>query len=338
MRMVKNCDCNGNGLMSLTLKYVGIFQVNKIEILSRRQNGKLLCVFYNVSYGETIICDGESLEAFKRNTYIHVTYKDDDESDDDICEGTIRTDCSCNILGQLSYGCDDIMVIGWIDKLNVICDDTVTDYYSISENNALVNDELEMVRNLKVLNELDPYIKWSLIGMMFMFLILVFIGVVIGFHGVCRVLGCCGNYESSKSQIETKNLEEKIRNSMLRMSEMRKEKDDEDEYYENEENEQSHGRHRSINFEEEELIIDDANVDDENDRINRMDRVYTHSKHKSINMNEEEYLDENDKEHYNDYCYGDDTENDNHSNVMTEMERIMSFSPEYDPKSGKYSD
>eukprot|EP01084_Bolivina_argentea_P269010 457071_1 len=125
-KTLKSCDCN-KGLQSITFLYSGNKFVDKIEIFSRKRNLQLLCVFNIVSNGDTIVCNGH----FNRKIYIRITYS----NSNDICDGMLRTDCSCNIYGMSLSNCNnDLIVIEWIDKIGAICDDTVADN-KIHQNN-----------------------------------------------------------------------------------------------------------------------------------------------------------------------------------------------------------
>ena len=61
----------------------------------------------------------------------------------------------------------------------MVCNDDIYDEMITNNNNAYIYDRLEIVDGLKILNEVNIYIKWTLIGMIIMFIILMLIGLII---------------------------------------------------------------------------------------------------------------------------------------------------------------
>eukprot|EP01084_Bolivina_argentea_P081481 147538_1 len=109
-------DCNCDSIKSLSIVYLGDTTAKFIKFYNSFRYP--LCKFNNVYRGEEIHCD--PLE----NTFTEGTTFKIKNDNNEICAGYIDTSCTGrSILNSYGEDCDDIVISGYIDTNNGICDD-----------------------------------------------------------------------------------------------------------------------------------------------------------------------------------------------------------------------
>eukprot|EP01084_Bolivina_argentea_P203297 347242_1 len=171
----KNCDCN-NDLISLDFKYEGE-EIAEMVRVRYNKGSFVLCEFTNVSPGDILTCTPSNSKTKYANHFGYKTFIDIKTQNENECTGKLWTSCiKHHILGSMDNGCNVIRIIGWIDELNKICDNTVNKYnYYLTNYNALVytNEEIDTETDaIHVFDKMDVSLK----------AVIVFIGVGI----------CCG--------------------------------------------------------------------------------------------------------------------------------------------------
>ena len=169
------------GLNVINFEYTGDEKAESIIGYYNKKATKIACQFENVSPGDIISCDINQVgyKSFKAKTTFAINYKSGN------CIGRIRTDCNRQIIGESISYCNNLVVNSYIDGKNAFCDQNVWEIQQSSQaNNALLFGERILDDPLEVFEELDPYIQWTLIGIMITFVILVIISIYIcGFKG-----------------------------------------------------------------------------------------------------------------------------------------------------------
>eukprot|EP00483_Globobulimina_turgida_P012148 UN12170 len=95
------------------------------------------------------------------------------------------------MVGSTVNGCNDFMVVSWMNGAGATCDEVAVDEVTTSSN-ALMSDKGLLNNPFKALEELDPFIRHSLIGIMVTFIAcLLFMAcyVCIGNIGKLKVKG-----------------------------------------------------------------------------------------------------------------------------------------------------
>eukprot|EP01083_Nonionella_stella_P009888 28294_1 len=191
------CECIG-GMTSLTLLYDPSNGLNAtiIGYYNAKESAAVMCEFENVAPETEIECASDSYYKFSKSTYFVVHYIEDtttrrrmggggrrgggrDSKDFEIdigdCSGKFETSCREHIIGTTSNGCDDLEAIAFVALNGTTCDYLNAD--AITADNALISgfDDVLHASPLAVLEELDPYVRYSLIGLLFMFAVLTII-------------------------------------------------------------------------------------------------------------------------------------------------------------------
>eukprot|EP01083_Nonionella_stella_P315942 1143002_1 len=191
-----NCDCD-RGMTALTLRYVGDQTAASIVVYNARWR-LILCTFTNVKKGEKITCTADNTKdgTFTRQTRFSVSYENRRRSLVDLndiknadCVGLMQTSCAVQIIGDKVIGCSDLVVISHVDGDGALCNARILALETDNTANAYINDYQRMYADpLKVLDELDPYIRWTLICIMITFVVLVFASIYICFVAKSRNL------------------------------------------------------------------------------------------------------------------------------------------------------
>ena len=174
-----------------------------ISVYRWRRASSPICEFTDVAPGDNIECSDPSGNKLSSDTYIAVNYNDmnrrrstrrrrmksysyskdgKSSSINGDCIGRFVTDCGVQLIGLTAYDCDDLSVISYIDIEGQFCNAEILDNTNngINDyNHAFLNAENSFDNPLKVLNNLDPYIKYSLLGIMITFILLSFIACYI---------------------------------------------------------------------------------------------------------------------------------------------------------------
>ena len=146
-----------------------------------------ICIFDNISPGQTIECSPDYAYIFNSYTYIVVNYRRTNrrirrrmgynwEIRNGDCVGIFVTNCNSQIIGMRSYGCRDLSAVSWVDYEGLYCDASVLyeDNGNTDRNYAFINSESAFNDPLQIFENLDPYVRYSLIGIMVAFVILSF--------------------------------------------------------------------------------------------------------------------------------------------------------------------
>eukprot|EP01083_Nonionella_stella_P114401 338235_1 len=191
-----NCDCD-RGMTALTLRYVGDQTAASIVVYNARWR-LILCTFTNVKKGEKITCTADNTKdgTFTRQTRFSVSYENRRRSLVDLndiknadCVGLMQTSCAVQIIGDKVIGCSDLVVVSHVDGDGALCNARILALETDNTANAYMKDYQMMYADpLKVLNELDPYIRWTLICIMITFVVLVFASIYICFVAKSRNL------------------------------------------------------------------------------------------------------------------------------------------------------
>ena len=163
--MVYNGECTAK---SLKVYYGGIDDGNKA-----------LCSFENVVVGSEIICTSAPFDTFRQQTFIDVECDQavsaeagSDSNDAAQCLALFRTDCSQNIVGTQSEGCNVLTVVSFIDASGLFCDEA--DIIGISESedddgegyNALTGEKKQNSDTMQIFDSFDPFVKWTIISVL----------------------------------------------------------------------------------------------------------------------------------------------------------------------------
>ena len=178
---------NNKGISTLTVEYTGDDVVD-ISVYVDKRDDDPLCEFSDVAPGDTIECSAPS--QFDDKTYFVINnarrrrrrmggYSKSKSYLSGDCVGKIKTNCESQIVGTTVYNCDDIIIRSTIDAAGQFCDATVLEEESTGADNALINGELRLETPLQVLEDMDPMIRWSLIGILVTFLVLLFVACYI---------------------------------------------------------------------------------------------------------------------------------------------------------------
>jgi len=185
------------GLMSVNLKYTGEGDAEYIRIYvkdnDKKCKKKTLCKYKNVKNGDELFCDIRKAKDLVGILYFDMKYVDDDEESSKYskysvshsssssssssssgkkekmkkCSGSIDTSCSRNIVGDISKECQNLVVVGWTDIDDVVCDEVTSD-----------NKNAMLTRNGTDQNG-DKLYLWLFLGIC-IFIVMV-IGIFVGF-------------------------------------------------------------------------------------------------------------------------------------------------------------
>lgn len=176
----RNCECH-KGMVELTLKYLGQTTASSIigyYVDKKGENEEVLCSFYDVDPEDEITCSSGSLSKLKRRTAFIVSYDDDDDARS--CSGDIKTKCPTDIIGDALDGCNDLVVLSFVDGDGALCDTAISAAEAAaSSNNAWIGDEATLHDPLELFEGMDPLVRWTLIGAMVAFAVLMALSVFI---------------------------------------------------------------------------------------------------------------------------------------------------------------
>lgn len=169
----RDCQCK-NGMIELEFEYIGFEDVSITFLRGRNQVYKT----FEVSQGDTISLTPFPSKTFKTWTYVAI----DDKSGNQICGGRVRK-CRQDVIDSAVYGCNDLIVRSWTAGDGALCDEfsvDLSDSSSSSADNAFFgNEKKDKVGTFAVFNNLDPFIKYSLIGVIVTFFILIIVALYI---------------------------------------------------------------------------------------------------------------------------------------------------------------
>ena len=225
---------------------------------------------------------------FKKNTGVRIT----NETGDVLCTsdsglGKIR-ECDTDIIGEEIKGCEGLglSVDAFVDNEGYTCDATAVSQAAQDDAsdsgdgfNALINGERAINSPFAAFNDLDPYIKWSLIGIMVTFLALIFVACYI----------CVARKDENDKDLpkeQALEMEKVISNSEMKIKKTNVTYDEhgedvfDDEYYDDGQ-EENHGNKRVNTKEDDDEYY---NEDDENVLV-QMDVV------QGRNYNDNGYID-----------------------------------------------
>lgn len=178
--VLRGCDCEDD-IAAYQLTYTDPGSQGDISVTftrTRRGSGGNYAEDVTLSDGDTIMIEAESLnkDAFKKHTGVFIR----DEDGDLLCQGRI-TKCNLDYINEPVRDCEDIglNVDFSVDNGGFTCDEQAVEAAlaandaSSAYDNALINNELASSNPFTVFNDLDPYVKWTLIAIMITFLALI---------------------------------------------------------------------------------------------------------------------------------------------------------------------
>eukprot|EP00488_Nonionellina_sp_1-RS-2012_P003968 TRINITY_DN87_c0_g1_i1.p1 TRINITY_DN87_c0_g1~~TRINITY_DN87_c0_g1_i1.p1 ORF type:complete len:263 (-),score=105.94 TRINITY_DN87_c0_g1_i1:63-815(-) len=185
-----SCECMG-GMSSLTLLYdpSNGLDADIIGYYNARKTTAVLCEFTAVSPGTEIECISDTYDKLSSSTYFVITYYDTRRRmgrnkgsisiDPGDCSGKFHTSCSEQIIGTTSTGCDDLTAVEFISSDGSLCNEEILDEETASANLISGVDNIFSSSPLKVLEEMDPYVRYSLIGIVVTFAVLTLVACYI---------------------------------------------------------------------------------------------------------------------------------------------------------------
>eukprot|EP01084_Bolivina_argentea_P080544 145889_1 len=168
----RSCECV-DGMVSIDVLYTG---TDNVTVLFTRLTGQR-----GLHYGEFDVVQGDIVTAAPTTTAKPTLgWKTGvallDASGDVICEGGIRK-CREDVIGEEVDGCEDLVVLSWTAADGALCDEIAitgsssgsSSSDSTSSENLLWLEREMLETPLKVLQQLDPYVRYSLIGVLVAF-------------------------------------------------------------------------------------------------------------------------------------------------------------------------
>jgi len=163
----RDCNCE-EGTTSFSLTYTGDNDATVVLTRSRRDGAEYGS--YSVSNGDTFTVYSISA-GFDTFAYITGVNVYDAGSGDVICIYDRLYASRPYQVGRIIGRCSVLTVNSFVCADGALCDDTaVADYYqAVSADDALVNAEQVLDDPLRVFSGLDPYVRYSLIGLLLTF-------------------------------------------------------------------------------------------------------------------------------------------------------------------------
>merc|ERR1712228_227427 len=193
----RNCKCK-NGMTELEFEYIGSENVSVTFLRGRNT----VYDSFEVSQGDIISLTPLPAKTFKTWTYVAIN----DKSGQQICGGRVKR-CRQDIIDSAVYGCADLIIRSWTAGDGALCDVYSVDLSdSSSADNAFVgSEEKEKVGTFAVFDNLDPFVKYSLIGVIVTFFILI---IVAGYIFIAAQFG-----KNKHNIVEMDDVEKEIANA-----------------------------------------------------------------------------------------------------------------------------
>merc|ERR1740123_400465 len=173
--LYRSCECD-DGMVAVEFEYVGDAAAASITFI--RDKYYEYATFAGVVNGDlmTVVSEPKD-DKFRKYFYVSVV---DEASGEQICDGRIRK-CKAYIIDSAVDGCDALMVRSWTDGDGALCDAyAINGLDSDSADNALVSGDKQLkVGVFQTLADLDPFVKYSLIGIAVVFFVMIIVAAYV---------------------------------------------------------------------------------------------------------------------------------------------------------------
>merc|ERR1712154_530114 len=118
----RSCECE-DGMVGLELQYIGDDDVS-ITVHRGWSTSRIYASFDDISRGDVFNVTSKPMTTkFGTWTTFTMTSSNDEEV---ICRGKVRK-CDVSMIGSQVQGCDDLIVLSWIDGDDALCDEVAVD-------------------------------------------------------------------------------------------------------------------------------------------------------------------------------------------------------------------